>query len=263
MKKSRIIVLFLALAAAAGAFVLGERFSTRPSRDRCSACASASAHGTTFSLPRRSYRSGPRSPMATSCGSPWPKDAATPGMLRKSENPKVIDELKGSFVKVALAQGEPVHREKLVKGANGGFMSVILSSGKRAVAINIDSQGATSAGGFILPNDRVDVIRTYHQEAKGAVGGSSGDSFVSETLLANVKVLGHRAERSGQEWSAGRSGFERHSGTGSGPSRNRHPGSADRAIIAGLTLHARAPMTKEEAARQALTTVFLWFATVP
>ncbi len=188
MKKSRIIVLFLALAAAAGAFVLAN--GSRPAPPEIVAAPAPPPAPTDDVLV-----ASKELPLGTSVADgdlawqPWPKDAVTPGMLRKSENPKVIDELKGSFVKVALAQGEPVHREKLVKGANGGFMSVILSSGKRAVAINIDSQGATSAGGFILPNDRVDVIRTYHQEAKGAVGASSGDSFVSETLLANVKVL--------------------------------------------------------------------------
>ena len=60
-----------------------------------------------------------------------------------------------------MFQGEPIRQEKLVKGANAGFMSAVLPTGKRAVAINIDWQGATSAGGFILPNDHVDVIRTY------------------------------------------------------------------------------------------------------
>ena len=57
------------------------------------------------------------------------------------------------------------------------------------MAINIDSQGATSAGNFILPNDRVDVIKTYREPTKPGVPLSNGDVFISETLLSNVKVL--------------------------------------------------------------------------
>ncbi len=48
----------------------------------------------------------------------------------------------------------------------------------------IDAQGTTSAGGFVLPNDRVDVIRTV----KGS-GTAMAESYNSETLLTNVKVL--------------------------------------------------------------------------
>ena len=189
MKKSRIIVLFLALAAAAGAFVIAN--GSRPAPPEIAAVPPPPPPAPTDDV----LVASKDLPLGTLVGDgdftwqSWPKDGAAAGMIRKSENPKIIDELKGSFVKTAILQSEPVRREKLVKGANGGFMSIILPSGKRAVAINIDSQGATSAGGFILPNDRVDVIRTYHQEAKGAVAASGGDSFVSETLLTNVKVL--------------------------------------------------------------------------
>ncbi|MGI4765181.1 MAG: Flp pilus assembly protein CpaB, partial [Janthinobacterium lividum] len=58
-----------------------------------------------------------------------------------------------------------------------------------AVAINIDSQGATTAGGFILPNDRVDVVRTYHQDPKPGTTAPSGDAYATDTLLSNIKVL--------------------------------------------------------------------------
>ena len=187
MKKSRIIVLFLALVAAAGAFVVANGSRTAPPE-----IVAAPQPTPTDDV----LVASKDLPLGTLAGDgdftwqSWPKDGVAPGMLRKSENPKIIDELKGSFVKAAIIQGEPIRREKLVKGTNGGFMSVILSSGMRAVAINIDSQGATSAGGFILPNDRVDVIRTYHPEAKGAFGAGGGDNnFVSETLLTNIKVL--------------------------------------------------------------------------
>jgi len=46
---------------------------------------------------------------------------------------------------------------------------------------------SAGAGGFILPNDHVDVILTRRETDKAA--GGSGDSHSSETILTNVRVL--------------------------------------------------------------------------
>ena len=77
--------------------------------------------------------------------------------------------------------------ELLVKGPHSGFLASVLPSGSRAVAINIDTQGSSTAGGFILPNDRVDVIHTFHDEDAARKGISN--SFVSQTILTNIRVL--------------------------------------------------------------------------
>ena len=53
-----------------------------------------------------------------------------------------------------------------------------------AVAVEIDP--ARSAGGFILPNDRVDIILTQAADADAARGGAD---YVSRTILENVRVL--------------------------------------------------------------------------
>ena len=113
----------------------------------------------------------------------WPKGQVPPGVLSKATRPNAIEEVKGSVVRATFLAGEPLRPERLVKGAGSGFMSAVLPGGARAVAINIDERGTTSAGGFILPNDRVDVIRTFHAE-DGAPG-----SFSSETILTNIRVL--------------------------------------------------------------------------
>jgi pilus assembly protein CpaB len=108
----------------------------------------------------------------------WPKQFAGPGSIRRSEDPEAIETLKGAVARVSFIHGEPIRREKLVKGGNTGFMSALLPAGSRALAVNIDSGGGTSAGGFILPNDRVDLIKT-----------SGGDGSDSETILTNIRVL--------------------------------------------------------------------------
>jgi pilus assembly protein CpaB len=82
-----------------------------------------------------------------------------------------------------MYEGEPVRRSKLI-GEGQSFMSSILPSGTRAVATSIAAD--TSAGGFILPNDYVDVIMT--RRADQANGGAPG-GFITETILKNIRVL--------------------------------------------------------------------------
>ena len=81
--------------------------------------------------------------------------------------------------------GEPLRRSKLI-GEGQSFMSSILPSGSRAIATQIAAD--TSAGGFILPNDYVDVIMTRRNQASGGAAGS-GEGFITETILKNIKVL--------------------------------------------------------------------------
>ncbi len=184
MKKSRLLVLALAVAAAGGAFVI----SNAPKPAVVDAQAPAPPPAPTEEVLTASHDL----PGGTVVGDadigwqPWPKTGLASNMLVRSADPKASDDLKGSIVRTVIFAGEPIHREKLIKGS--GFMSAMLPSGKRAVAINIDSQGSTSAGGFILPNDRVDVVHIYQDQSK--TGTSGGQAVVtSETLLRNVRVL--------------------------------------------------------------------------
>ena len=67
-------------------------------------------------------------------------------------------------------------------------MSAILPSGKRAVAIKIDNGGDTSAGGFIVPGDRVDVVRARARR-RGDQGAGRRGRDRPITILTNVRVL--------------------------------------------------------------------------
>jgi pilus assembly protein CpaB len=60
-------------------------------------------------------------------------------------------------------------------------MAATLGDGKRAVSIPISAE--SGAGGFILPNDRVDVILTREVE------NETQRTFRSQTLLNDVRVL--------------------------------------------------------------------------
>lgn len=114
---------------------------------------------------------------------PWPQEAMSAGMIQRTAEPNAVAELAGSMARVNFLAGEPVRKEKLIRANGSGFMAAVLPSGYRAVAISIDTRGANTAGGFILPNDRVDVVRTARDEGQGS------EVFRSETILRNVRVL--------------------------------------------------------------------------
>lgn len=117
----------------------------------------------------------------------WPRAAVSDLMITRKEPPEEIKALWGSMARIAFLRGEPIRRDKLVKAGAGGFMSSILPGGMRAVAIKIDNDGNSTAGGFILPNDRVDVVRlTRDDDATRARGV---EVLNAETILSNVPVL--------------------------------------------------------------------------
>jgi pilus assembly protein CpaB len=117
----------------------------------------------------------------------WPSSAVSELMITKDRMPNGLDDTAGSISRAPSIAGEPIRRDKMIKGVNGGFMSAVLPTGKRAVAINIVSSGARSAGGFILPNDRVDIMRTGRDD--DATRARQGEAFMTETILQNIRVL--------------------------------------------------------------------------
>ena len=117
---------------------------------------------------------------------PWPEGALAPGYIGRKDNPKALEETVGASVRSGFLAGEPIRAQKLVR-PESGFMAAILPSGMRAVAIVTDSRGSNSAGGFILPNDKVDVIRTFRDDAKSRA--TNADVQVSQTILSDIRVL--------------------------------------------------------------------------
>src|ERR1700751_453698 len=117
----------------------------------------------------------------------WPKAAVSELMITKSGRPDALKDVDGSMTRVAFLRGEPIRHDKLVKAGTGGFLSAVLPAGKRAVAIKIDNEGDSEAGGFILPNDRVDVVRLARDDEATKARGV--EVMTAEPILANVRVL--------------------------------------------------------------------------
>ena len=110
----------------------------------------------------------------------WPSSTVDPSFITHDASVKEDDIVKGSVVRAMILPGQPITKTAIVHGDASGFMAATLGEGMRAIsiAVSVDS----SAGGFILPNDRVDVILTRKPE------GSNGRG-VARTILSNLRVL--------------------------------------------------------------------------
>jgi len=115
----------------------------------------------------------------------WPKKNVVDGYKTEEDDPEAINELTGSVVRIAIYADEPILPQKLVMKGETGFMAALLSPGMRAISVEISTESAS--GGFILPDDRVDVILTY--DAQVATADAVLDRPVTETILQNVRVL--------------------------------------------------------------------------
>jgi pilus assembly protein CpaB len=110
----------------------------------------------------------------------WPSATAS-AFIRKSDRADAIEQIVGSVARTPFAGGEPIREDKLIKANGSGYMAAVLPTGMRAISTPISPE--TGAGGFILPNDRVDVILIRTQRT------NPNDAFSSETILTNVRVL--------------------------------------------------------------------------
>jgi len=112
----------------------------------------------------------------------WPAAAAGANFIRRQDRPDAIDQLVGSIARSPFLAGEPIRENRLIKGKGSGYMAAVLPSGMRAISTDVTPE--TGAAGFILPNDRVDVILSRRDRE-----GAGAEVHSSETVLSNVRVL--------------------------------------------------------------------------
>src|SRR5246500_934278 len=115
----------------------------------------------------------------------WPAATSSNGFIRRNERPDATTQIAGSIARTPFIAGEPIREAKLVRANGSGFMAAVLPTGMRAVSTEISPE--TGAGGFILPNDRGDVLLTRRQ--KNQEHPEQAEMSVSEIILANIRVL--------------------------------------------------------------------------
>ncbi|MGA9793933.1 MAG: Flp pilus assembly protein CpaB [Rhizomicrobium sp.] len=110
----------------------------------------------------------------------WPSSNVDASFITQQASPNIATIVSGAVVRAPLVAGQPITTANIIHSNSSGVMAATLSPGMRAVSIGISTE--SSAGGFILPNDRVDVILTEQM---------SGESrtYLSRTILKNVRVL--------------------------------------------------------------------------
>jgi pilus assembly protein CpaB len=102
----------------------------------------------------------------------WPELAVRPEYISQAALPDADTKMLDAVARFEFFPGEPILEKKLVH-SDQGYLSAVLTKGMRGVSVPVSADAA--AGGFVLPNDRVDVVLSR--------GG------ISQTILANVKVL--------------------------------------------------------------------------
>src|SRR4051812_4947543 len=116
----------------------------------------------------------------------WPAATASSAFIRRDSRPEAQMQIAGSIARVPMMQGEPIREQKLVRANGSGFMAAILPTGMRAVSTEISAE--TGAGGFILPNDRVDVLLSKREKQQNG-GGPPTEIVSSQVVVSNVRVL--------------------------------------------------------------------------
>lgn len=114
----------------------------------------------------------------------WPKSAVDSSFVIKDTQPQALEQsAEGSVARAPLTAGQPITAQNVIKSDGGGFMAAALTPGTRAVGVKVSAE--RGAGGFILPNDRVDVILTRKLGSNGA----GIPSYHATTVLQDVRVL--------------------------------------------------------------------------
>jgi len=106
--------------------------------------------------------------------SPWPKTSVPAGAFSSPE------QLVGKTNRVKILANEPVLESRMA--GEGAGLTVRLEAGKRAMAVRVDE--IIGVSGFIVPDDRVDVIVTATPP-----GADKQDDRISKIVLQNKRVL--------------------------------------------------------------------------
>jgi pilus assembly protein CpaB len=176
MSARQIIVLVVAAVAAIGALLLIRGMGSRQADP---VAAEAPISGEEVLVAARDLPQGAALQPSDFRVVLFPTDAVSPTMMRAATQ----TELVGAVTRRSFTQGEPLTAGSVLQPNGRGFMAAVLEPGLRAISIPIETE--TAAGGFIQPNDRVDIILTYAVEGRG----DTPSSTASEIILEDVRVL--------------------------------------------------------------------------
>jgi pilus assembly protein CpaB len=112
----------------------------------------------------------------------WPKSSVSDTLILKSAEPDIEKAVAGIVVRAPFVAGQPITETSIVRAGSAGFLAATITPGMRAISIPISAE--SGAGGFILPNDRVDIIL-----ARDVTGNGGRKNMQAGTILRDVRVL--------------------------------------------------------------------------
>jgi pilus assembly protein CpaB len=116
----------------------------------------------------------------------WPSSTVDSSFITHESAGSEEQAVKGTVARAMILPGQPITKTSIVHGDASGFMAATLGAGMRAISIAISAD--SSAGGFILPNDRVDVILTRKLDNIPTKLGSRSFTF-AKSVVTNLRVL--------------------------------------------------------------------------
>jgi pilus assembly protein CpaB len=178
MRLTRGLVLLLALSSAAGAATLVHRITRIPVRpaeiakpDLVEILVAARAIAIGDMVGREEVR-----------WQPWPRAAIPAGSFHREPGASAGGlPFEPAPARFFLLEGDPLSAAKLIQPERGGTLASLLAPDMRAISVPIREE--TAAGGFVQPNDRVDVIVTRKASDAGQ------ERPKSEILVRGAKVL--------------------------------------------------------------------------
>lgn len=182
MKSARVIVFGVAAVAGGLAWLLASNISAPPPPQEATVAA-PTVDMTQVLVARHDLTIGERLGASAMEWREWPTANISATFITQTTEPDALREFDQAIVTTPIYSGEPI-RSAEIAIAGRGFMSALLPSGSRAISIRVQTEAR--AAGFILPNDRIDVILTRVERGNARDGD---DIFTSETILSNVRVL--------------------------------------------------------------------------
>jgi len=193
----RLIIMFIAIALAAGAFFLTMHFTSNQESEK----------GLPIAQPQTVYKEVPTIDVYTAkqeipIGAiikpdmldiqPWPKHLKLDDMVEA--NPNQASDLVKMVARTPFTKGEPIMLSRLANEKDPSFLAASLPKGMRVVTVAVDQ--VSGVAGFVFPGDRVDVLVTHDinlsQREEMGPGGKKQEPKkdpITEVLLSNIRVM--------------------------------------------------------------------------
>lgn len=187
MRPITIVLIVVSLLAGSGAVFLGKRYLERSARE-AEARQAEMRRDVDILVAAKDMQQGHKLKDGDLVWVPWPVPTAKAAkVVVRGEAKSALEMLPGRYLRRNVVAGEPITAQVVFKPGTGGLMAGLVGAGMKAVGVKVTA--TSTASGFVLPGDRVDVILTMD------IGRMGGDAkVVSETILTGIRVLGVNQE---------------------------------------------------------------------